>query len=372
MTGSAIARLTAPDREVLVRTRQLGDPAPALLVPSLGEYPVYDDRLYHFMLDDQLRNDRYAAAIARHAPGRTVLDIGTGQEAVWALAAARAGARHVWAVEVLPEAARQARETVSRAGFADRVTVLEGLSTEVHLPERADVCVSEIIGNLGGAEGAGAVLRDARDRLVRRDGVFIPHRSATTVVALDLDHAAPGGRPGFAELALPYLEHVFSSVGRPFDVRACIPALRRRAHLSGAAEVEPLDFGGELVPESSQDRELVITRRGTLHGFALGVRLWVSAAESPIDSLTQRCNWFPVYAPLSAGGLPVTRGDRLTFSFSTTLSNDGVHPDYRLDGHLHTASGSVPLSWTSTHHDDGFRANSFYRALFPMAGSPGR
>ncbi|MBB4682446.1 50S ribosomal protein L11 methyltransferase [Crossiella cryophila] len=366
MSGSFIAQVAAPDRRVLVRTREPGGQAPVLLVPSLGEYPVYDDRLYHFMLNDRVRNDCYTAAIGRHAPGRTVLDIGTGQEAVWALTAARAGARHVWAVEVLPEAARQAREAVARAGFADRVTVLEGLSTTIDLPERADVCVSEIIGNLGGAEGAGAVLRDAGIRLVRPGGVFIPHRSTTTIVALDLDHAAPGGSPGFAELALPYLEHVFSSVGRPFDVRACIPELRRRAHLSGVAEVEPLDYGGYLAPEGTQDRELVITRRGTLHGFALGVRLWVAAADKPIDSLSQHCNWLPVYAPLSAGGLPVHRGDRLSITFTTTISNDGVHPDYRLDGELRARTGTFPLSWTSTHHDDGFRSNSFYRDLFPV------
>ncbi|MBP2471650.1 protein arginine N-methyltransferase 1 [Crossiella equi] len=365
MSESFVTSISAPGRSVRVRARELSERGLAMLLPSVGEYPVYDQRLYRFMLDDHLRNDRYAEAVARLAPGRTVLDIGTGQEAVWALAAARAGAEHVWAVEVIPASARAAREAVARAGFADRVTVLEGLSTEVGLPTRADVCVSEIIGNLGGSEGAGAVLRDARERLVKPGGAFIPHRSATTVVALDLSHAVPGGEPGFVDAALPYLEDVFTAVGRPFDVRACIPGLRRRAHLSPVAEVEPLDFAGALAPESEVPVTLPITRRGRLHGFALGVRLWVGANDAPVDSLAQRCNWFPVYAPLSPGGLPVGPGDSVEFTFSTTLSDDGVHPDYRLEGHLHAAAGSVPIAWSSSHHDDGFRASGFYRELFP-------
>lgn len=40
--------------------------------------------------------------------------------AVWALTAARAGARHVWAVEVIPEAARHARQVIAAAGQCAR------------------------------------------------------------------------------------------------------------------------------------------------------------------------------------------------------------------------------------------------------------
>ncbi|EXU62907.1 hypothetical protein Z951_38860 [Streptomyces sp. PRh5] len=111
-----------------------------------AEYPVYDDVAYEVMIKDERRMNRYVEAVRRYAPGRTVLDIGTGKDAVWAPAAARAGARHVWAVEVIPTSARIARETIEEAGFADRITVIEGLSTEIELPEPVDLCVSEIIG----------------------------------------------------------------------------------------------------------------------------------------------------------------------------------------------------------------------------------
>lgn len=51
------------------------------------------------MLRDKLRNAAYAAAITALAPGRTVLDIGTGS-GLLAMLAARAGAQHVYGCEL--------------------------------------------------------------------------------------------------------------------------------------------------------------------------------------------------------------------------------------------------------------------------------
>ena len=63
-----------------------------------------------------------------------------------AVAAARAGARHVYAIEATP-LAHEAREVVRANGLEDRVTVVEGWSTRISLPERASVAVSEILGS---------------------------------------------------------------------------------------------------------------------------------------------------------------------------------------------------------------------------------
>jgi protein arginine N-methyltransferase 1 len=318
---------------------------------------------------------QFTAAIWRYAPGRTVLDIGTGQDALWAVEAARAGARHVWAVEVIPRSAELARGAVARAGLADRITVLDGLSTGIALPEPVDVCVAEIIGTLGGSEGAGAVLRDARQRLLRPGGVVVPHRSATTVVALDLDQAIGGEPPAFVRLALPYVQRVFAAVGRPFDLRVCLAGLqhdarvRERVYLSDVAEVEVLEFNGDLPPGGTDRAGLTVTRPGQLSGLALGVRLDVAEGGEPIDSLIQPTNWMPVFAPLFDVGLPVRPGDRIEFEFTTRLSDDGAHPDYTIDGRLHRdGDPPVPLHWRSAHHDEGFRGTPFYRQLFPAPG----
>jgi protein arginine N-methyltransferase 1 len=207
------------------------------------------------------------------------------------------------------------------------------------------------------------VLRDARRRLIRTDGLLAPHRSVTTAAAVDLSGAGPLGFPSFA---LRYVEEIFASVGRPFDLRVCLVGLQD-AYVSDVAELEPLDFNGELRPEGSDHAELTFTRDGRMHGLALGMRLWIAADDrSPIDSLSQPSNWLPVFAPLSGPGLAVRGGDRLAFDFHTTLSDDGVHPDYELRGNLRRPGRTaVAVHWRSTHHGDGFRGSPFYRSLFP-------
>ena len=77
-----------------------------------------------------------------------MLDIGTGPFAVLALIAARAGAKKVYAIEAQPKAAALARSAIKKARDVPDgvITVLEGFSTELTLPEKADLVVAEIIG----------------------------------------------------------------------------------------------------------------------------------------------------------------------------------------------------------------------------------
>merc|ERR1712118_195220 len=51
---------------------------------------------------------------------------------------------------------------IQAANLDNRIQVIEGLSTAVDLPEKADVLVAEIIGSIGSEEGAVATKRDAR------------------------------------------------------------------------------------------------------------------------------------------------------------------------------------------------------------------
>merc|ERR1719502_2608779 len=79
----------------------------------------YTDDTYAKMRDDAERTAAYTSAIADAAPGRVCLDVGTGALALLALIAARAGARHVYAIEANAEAAQAARATIAAEGFAD-------------------------------------------------------------------------------------------------------------------------------------------------------------------------------------------------------------------------------------------------------------
>lgn len=125
------------------------------------------------MLDDRIRTSRWIAAItAVVRPGDVVVEVGTGT-GVLAIAAARAGAEHVYTIEA-GEMAPVAREVVRANGMADRVTVVEGWSTAVTLPERGDVFISETIGNTAFDENLLGIARDAVQRHLRPGARMIP------------------------------------------------------------------------------------------------------------------------------------------------------------------------------------------------------
>ena len=126
------------------------------------------------MLDDDRRTEAYLAALTKAVrPEDVVLDIGTGT-GVLAVAAARAGARHVYAVEAT-DIAEVAERVFTANGVDDRVTLVRGWSTQIELPERADLLVSEIIGSEPFEEEILESTLDARRRLLRPGARLIPN-----------------------------------------------------------------------------------------------------------------------------------------------------------------------------------------------------
>ena len=136
--------------------------------------PGWADPVEHArMLNDERRTGDYLAALAAAVrPGDIVLDIGTGS-GVLAVAAARAGARHVYAVEA-SDIADVAERVFEVNGVQDRVTLIRGWSRRIDLPERADLLVTEIIGNEPLEEEILETTLDARHRLLTPDARLVP------------------------------------------------------------------------------------------------------------------------------------------------------------------------------------------------------
>ena len=155
----------------------------------------FGESAYVAMRDDVGRTDGFERAIRERLEtsrrGAVVLDLGTGPFALLALMAARHGARKVYAIEGDAAAARAAREVVRREVAAGRVRagqveVVEGVSTEVSLPERVDLIVSEIAGSIATEEGLRPTLEDAAARFARR-----PEESASWIPTAFATFAAP-------------------------------------------------------------------------------------------------------------------------------------------------------------------------------------
>jgi precorrin-6B methylase 2 len=126
------------------------------------------------MLHDDRRTGAYLAALAQAVrPGDVVLDLGTGS-GVLAIAAARAGARRVYAVEA-SDIAEVAERVFAANGVTDTVTLVPGWSRELELPEPADMLVAELIGNEPFEEEILETTLDARHRLLKPGARLIPH-----------------------------------------------------------------------------------------------------------------------------------------------------------------------------------------------------
>ncbi|MCC5794264.1 MAG: amino acid adenylation domain-containing protein [Chromatiales bacterium] len=336
--------------------------------PSLGGYQVYDPLLYDLMGVETTRVAAYRDALARTVAGRAVLDMGTGRDALLARLAAAAGARHVYAVELQPEAAASARTLVAQLGLEARITVIEADAASLDLPEPVEVLTQGIIGNIGSADGIVA-LWNAIQPALADDCVAVPERCTTRIAAVELP-AAVRASPRFAALARPYLERLFGANGEPFDVRLCVRGLPPEQLISDVAEFEVLDFSGSLETTFSGAATLRIARDGLLDGLLLWTVVGFGAGAS-VDYLEAQQAWLPVLLPLGdSGPVPVQAGDCLELHWHIGCESDPRCPDYRISATLQGALASRRLEHVSRQRETSRGANPLHRALLDALAAP--
>ena len=209
---------------------------------------------YMAMVEDESRTPLFAEAIRRRLRGsedQVVLDIGTGAFCCLAMIAAHAGARKVYAVEANPEAAETARESVRVAEAeglvpAGVVTVIEGFSTDIELPERADLLVAEIVGDLASEEGLVPTMRDAQSRHLKRPDdpmSYIPQRVQSW--------CAPASYLVPCVVRPPYSPYDFAALREGYPVRvSCEDAAVQL--LSEPQLLEDFAFGETALPAAGK------------------------------------------------------------------------------------------------------------------------
>lgn len=334
------------------------------------EMVAFDASAYRAMKDDPSRTPRFAKALEQRIgeiglTGQeriTVLDLGTGPFALFAIAAAEAGADKVYAIEANAQAATLARQTVARTGYAKVITIIEGLSTDVQLPEQVDICVAEIVGSIASEEGAYGTIYDAH-RFVKQPEEplsWIPNRIQTYAAPASytlhnlfregFDWSKLNGEPvrfncrdyGLCLMAEPVLVEDFqfaeAKKNKPFVAQ---PDLSFSLDGNRLAANEA-DFLGEFKRGEVEDAEaLAKTTAHSLSGIAFWPRL-VLNNDITINSRKypggghQRSHWqtvLPIMADAPVG--PVKGGDQVKAKLAFDLPRKvDKPPSYSVTGEV--------------------------------------
>lgn len=209
------------------------------------------------------RNALYRLAIAATLrPSDTVADLGCGV-GVLGLFCLETGAAHCWGIDS-SDAIHLARESIERAGLADRYTCIADSTFRTELPERVDLLICDHVGYMGFDYGIVPLMRDARRRFLKPGGKMIPEALDLLVapVCSDACHSAAAawskdGVPG----AYRWLDrlHRNRKISHNFVPAELLGGLTALGHIDFAEE-EPALFRFEA--------GLKIARAGRFDGFA--------------------------------------------------------------------------------------------------------
>ena len=291
----------------------------------------FDSPIEHVsMLNDRARTGAYLRAIREVVkPGDVVLELGTGT-GVLAVAAAKAGARHVYTIEV-GSIGKVAEAIFADNGLSDRITLISGLSTQVTVPERADVLISEIIGNEPLNERVLQSTRDAILRFLKPQARFVPRTLRIHAVPVEVPESVMS-KLMFRESSQAnwsgWYEMNFDSLSRgnapePFNIFARPHRLKDWARMSEPVLLSEIDFSIGHPPSVLSESYIVATRNGTLNGivlyFELGLCPGVWLSVDP-ETASEECSWrVPVW--LLPTALEVKSGERLRCKYTYGTEN---------------------------------------------------
>ncbi|HUS19751.1 MAG TPA: class I SAM-dependent methyltransferase [Terriglobales bacterium] len=226
---------------------------------------MYNIYSYTRMIADELRSGAYYQALkASITPESVVVDLGAGV-GFWGLVALELGARQVYALD-FSHLLHVGKQIAAAHGWEQRIEFIQDFSTNVTLPERADVIIFDLHNELPFCHNGPAAIMDARDRMLKPGGALIPFRERVYGVLVE-SAAAYADTVGFWEKPHYGLD---MSAGRPFATDWIYT--RRFAPdelLSDRALYTELDYRTLTDPNASATVRFTAQRAGTAHGMQL-------------------------------------------------------------------------------------------------------
>ncbi len=267
---------------------------------------------HHSMLADEVRTSSFLRAIlATVKRGDVVVDIGSGT-GVLSLFAAMAGASRVYSIEREP-IIEIAREVASRNGFLESIVFIEGSSPDVEIPERADVLITETIGNVGFDEGISTWIADAKERFLKPNAEIVPQQvdAVASLVSVPRDYAT------IERWSQPLLTLDFVPLSRIVLNNVLWTDLSPAAITTPPAVVFGTDFS--KAPESlSGGVHVEALKDAVVHGIGVWFRSSLTAAISITNAPPNAVpSWEQGFLPLEEP-VEVHAGERVWFEVSSS------------------------------------------------------
>jgi protein arginine N-methyltransferase 1 len=318
---------------------------------------MYSVSAYGFMIADNARTGAYAEALRRAVkPDSVVLDIGAGT-GIFSLLACSFGARKVYAIEPT-DAIQVAREIAAANGYSDRIEFIKKLSTEVTLPEPADILISDMHGVLPFLGRLIPDIADARERLLKPGGTLIGRRDDIWAAIVEAEET-------YNEYLGPWEKYEFDMTAARRIVTNTT-GWKLRKDTSEILLAEPhlwatLDYMTISDPNVAGELRFDCARDGTAHGMLV----WFDAttaegvgfsnapgAENPAR-VYGRC-FFPWTRPVE-----LSKGDQVDVRLDVRL----VGPEYVYQWETTIISSSEPQQIKAN-----FNQSTFYGEVLSLDG----
>jgi type I protein arginine methyltransferase len=291
---------------------------------------------YARMIVDRHRTDPYVRALkAAIKPGAVVLDIGTGT-GFFAVLACQFGASKVYAIE--PDGAITiAKQVAIDNHCADKIEFIQGLSSQIDLPERVDVIICDLRGVMPLYQHHLSEIADARQRHLAPGGIQIPQQDSIWATLIsDADY--------YDREYQAFWEDAYGcnlSANHQFLVNTWRKhRLQPEQYLASPQLWQTLDYTQPRDSNVEATLNWTIDRPGIAHG--IGIWFDTLLAEGiGFSNAPDRpeCIYGNGFIPLKAP-VDLVAGDRVTVTIKANLVGD----DYIWSWYTQVATGTDPHS----------------------------
>ncbi len=272
----------------------------------------FDD--FYEMLSDDIRLDAYQKAIEKTVKqGDVVIDLGAGT-GILGIMALKAGASKVYMIEN-SDAIDLAKAVVAHNGFSDQVIFMNQSSLDANIEEKADVIVSETLGNFGIDENTLTFSIDARNRFLKAGGRMIPER-------IDMMLTPVESKANFEKLAFWKNIHGidFTPAYHIFSGKMMVALINPEEYLAKPIPFAHIDFYTISQPTIFNKTYHAINKAGTIYGFAGWFEVTlidgVTISTSPLAPAT---HWKQAFFPINEA-IKVIEKDLLEISMMVGAS----------------------------------------------------